>query len=116
MKNMYNTKFKYQHKDLLDISTEEHTDWNHPLVMWCCWLNNKTQPIRKPVPLITKGSLLEDWWSCGFTSYSTQNRSFRRRPQANLLAWYGKTKPNTTKAHIYQSKEMYNNTKQTQKN
>jgi len=29
-------------------------------------------------------------------------------PQANLLAWYGKTKPNTTKAHIHQSKESYN--------
>jgi len=34
-------------------------------------------------------------------------------PQANLLAWYGKTKPNTTKAHIHQSKEMYYNTKKT---
>jgi len=33
----------------------------------------------------------------------------------NLLAWYGKTKPNTTKAHSHQSKEMYYNTKQTQK-
>ena len=32
-------------------------------------------------------------------------------PQANLLARYGKTKPNTTKAHIRQSKEMYYNTK-----
>jgi len=32
-------------------------------------------------------------------------------PQANLLAWYGKTKPNTTKARIHQSKEMYYNTK-----
>jgi len=32
-------------------------------------------------------------------------------PQANLLAWYGKTKPNTIKAHIHQSKEMYYNTK-----
>jgi len=32
-------------------------------------------------------------------------------PQANLLAWYRKTKPNTTKAHIHQSKEMYYNTK-----
>jgi len=31
-------------------------------------------------------------------------------PQANLLAWYGKTKPNTTKAHIHQSKETYYNT------
>jgi len=25
-------------------------------------------------------------------------------PQASLLAWYGKTKPNTTKAHIHQAK------------
>jgi len=25
-------------------------------------------------------------------------------PQASLLAWYGKTKPNTTKAHIHQKK------------
>jgi len=32
-------------------------------------------------------------------------------PQANLLAWYGKTKPNTIKGHIHQSKEMYYNTK-----
>jgi len=33
-------------------------------------------------------------------------------PQANLLAWGGKkTKPNTTTAHIHQSKEMYTNTK-----
>jgi len=32
-------------------------------------------------------------------------------PKANLLAWYGRTKPNTTKAHIHQSKEMYYNTK-----
>ena len=31
--------------------------------------------------------------------------------QANLLAWYGKTKPNTTNAHIHQSKQMYYNTK-----
>jgi len=28
-------------------------------------------------------------------------------PQANLLASYGKTKPNTTKARIHRSKEMY---------
>jgi len=28
-----------------------------------------------------------------------------------LLAWHGKTKPNTTKAHINQSKQMYYNTK-----
>ena len=38
----------------------------------------------------------------GFTSHSTQNRSFRRRSrQANLLAWYRKTKPNTTKARTH---------------
>jgi len=36
-------------------------------------------------------------------------------PQANLLAWYGTTKPSTTKAHIHQSKQMYYNTKWTQK-
>jgi len=32
--------------------------------------------------------------------------------QANLLARYGQTKPNATKAQIHQSKEMYHNTKQ----
>jgi len=32
-------------------------------------------------------------------------------PPVNLLNWYGKAKPNTTKAHIHQSKEMYYNTK-----
>jgi len=32
-------------------------------------------------------------------------------PQANLLAWYGKTKPNTTKSHIHKSKQMYYNIK-----
>jgi len=34
--------------------------------------------------------------SCGFTSYSTQNRSFRTRSSSNLLAPNGKTKHNTT--------------------
>jgi len=35
---------------------------------------------------------------------------------ASLLAWYGKkTKTNTTKARIHQSKEMYYDTKETQK-
>jgi len=32
-------------------------------------------------------------------------------PQDNLLAWYGETKPNTIKAHIHQSKQMYYNKK-----
>jgi len=40
---------------------------------------------------------------------STQHKigHFGGVPQANLSAWYGKTKPNTTKARIHQSKEMY---------
>jgi len=36
-------------------------------------------------------------------------------PQANLLAWYRKTEPNTTKARIHQSKEMYYSSKWIQK-
>jgi len=40
-----------------------------------------------------------------------QKGHFGNVPRANLLAWYAKTKHNTTKAHIHQSKEMYNNTK-----
>jgi len=44
-----------------------------------------------------------------------QNRSFRRRfPKKSLGLVMEKTKPNTTKACIQQSKEMYYNTKQTQ--
>jgi len=43
------------------------------------------------------------------TQHKTGN--FGYVPQANLLAWYGKIKPNTTKARIRQSKEMYYNTK-----
>jgi len=50
---------------------------------------------------------LIDWLSCGFTGYmshSTQNKSFWRRSPSQSLGWYGKTKPNTTKAHIHRSK------------
>ena len=48
--------------------------------------------------------------SRGFMFHSTQNRSAETFPRANLIAWYGKkTKPNTTKACIHQSKEMYYN-------
>jgi len=36
---------------------------------------------------------------------------FGDAPHANLLACHGKTKPNTTKAHIHQLKEMYYNTR-----
>jgi len=31
--------------------------------------------------------------------------------KANFLVWHGKTKPNTTKAHIHQLKDRYYNTK-----
>jgi len=43
----------------------------------------------------------------GFVFRLTQKGRFGDVPQANLLVWYGKTKPNTRKAHIHQSKEMY---------
>ena len=43
------------------------------------------------------------------TSHKIGN--FSDVPQAYLLAWYGKTKSNTTNAYIHQSKEMYYNTK-----
>jgi len=48
-------------------------------------------------------------------SHSTQIGHFGGVPQANLLAWYGTTKPNTTNKQIHQSKEIYNNTNYTQK-
>jgi len=32
-------------------------------------------------------------------------------PQANLLAWYGKNKPNATKARAHQSNETHDNKK-----
>jgi len=37
--------------------------------------------------------------------------SLWRCSPTNLFAWYGKTKPNTTKARIHQSKDMYNTKK-----
>jgi len=47
-----------------------------------------------------------------FTPRSTQNRSFRRRiPMPISRLGVEKTKPNTTKVCIHQSKEMYYNTK-----
>jgi len=53
---------------------------------------------------------LIDWFKASRPSrYKTGH--FGDVLQVNLLAWYGKTKPNTTKAHIHQSKEMYYNTK-----
>ena len=50
--------------------------------------------------------ILIDWLSCGFTSHSTQNRSFRRR-SPEPISWLGmdKTKSNTTRACIHQWNE-----------
>ena len=62
---------------------------NLSTVKWAQW--DKTQPIRH---------------KAGY---------FGDVPQANVLAWCRKTKPNTTKVHIHQSKGMYHNTKYTQK-
>ena len=53
---------------------------------------------------------MTDSETCGFMSYSTRVIS-ETFAQANLLAWYGKIKPNTTKACIHQSKQMLCNTK-----
>jgi len=45
-------------------------------------------------------------------SFDTKEVILDTFPKANLLAWHRKkTKPNTTKAHIRQSKEMYYSTK-----
>ena len=58
---------------------------------------------------------LIDWlivlWFC--VPLDTQWVISETFPLANLLAWCGgkKTKPNTTKARIYQSKQIYCNTK-----
>jgi len=46
--------------------------------------------------------------------HATNDASYYTKPpadQTNLSAWYGKTKPKTTKAHIHQSKQMYYNVK-----
>ena len=53
---------------------------------------------------------LTDWVQV-LRPHWTQNMHFGDVLQANLLAWYRKTKPNTTKAPIHQSKQMYYNTK-----
>ena len=57
----------------------------------------------------TTGTLIDSIVVCRPTWHKIGH--FGDDPQANLLAWYRKTKPNTTKARIHQSKEMYYNTK-----
>ena len=46
------------------------------------------------------------YWLLDKVLRPTQHKTghFGDVPQANLLAWYGKAKPNTTKAHSDQSK------------
>jgi len=56
-------------------------------------------------------SWLTDWSSVVLHPIRHKIGHFGDILQANFLAWYGKNKPNTTKAHIHQSKETYNNTK-----
>ena len=59
--------------------------------------------------------ILDDHWFWRATDWLTELWFYvpldtkyvisRDVPQANLLAWYGKTKPNTTKAHITNHKK-----------
>jgi len=91
-------------------------------------LHTRSVGLWKPGPAYLKGShvkqVKEDNWGslAGSGSHGlielwfyipTRHKTghFGDVPQTKLLAWYGKTKPNTTKAHIHQSKEMYYNTK-----
>jgi len=48
--------------------------------------------------------LIELWFYVPLDTKQVISETFL---QANLLAWYGKTKPNTTKAHIHQSKDYH---------
>ena len=53
--------------------------------------------------------LIELWFYVPLDTKMVISETF---PQVSLFSWYTKkTKPNTTKAHIHQSKEMYYNTK-----
>jgi len=64
--------------------------------------------MTKPQPQLTHTELIELRFLRP-TQYKIGH--FGNVAQANFLAWYGKTKPNTTKACIKQSKEMYYNKK-----
>jgi len=52
-----------------------------------------------------RSRLLQDDWAVVFRHITGH---FGDVPQADLSAWNRKTKPNTTKEHIHQWKEMYN--------
>ena len=64
-------------------------------------------------PTTLCGELCKNWWliDCVVVLHPIRHKIgyFGDVSQANLLAWYAK--PNTTKAHIYLPKEMYNNIK-----
>jgi len=59
---------------------------------------------KKPAPIVSKGSVWGTVSGTGFYVPLNKIGHFGDVSQANLLPWYGKTKPNTTKAHIHQSK------------
>jgi len=63
---------------------------------------------KRSVPLITKGSLLGQVKNRG---RSADQASPGKWSIVNMEKGMEKTKPNTTKAHSHQSKEMYYNTK-----
>jgi len=95
-----NTRYN---KDRTDKST---TTWNTDTTVsqgyevntltWCFVI------IRQLVFIITSITcywIHNDWLSCCSTSHSIQNRSSWHVLQANLLAWYGKTKTNNKSTH-----------------
>jgi len=65
---------------------------------------------RGPSNYETMDSSHTDWLSCGIMSHSTH---FTDVPQGNVLAWYGKAKPNTThsliKRNVLQHKIKHKN-------
>ena len=58
------------------------------------------QKIKHKLALITLAICFQYLVQCFFAQRHKIGH-FGDVPQANLLAWYGKTKPNTTKAHIH---------------
>jgi len=68
----------------------------------------KTQILRRVVKTGREDAEVTwiDWVKKVLRSTRHTIGHFGDDPQANLLAWHGKTKPDTTKARIHQSKEM----------
>jgi len=76
-----------------------------------CWIKNKGQQVNN----LDQGQCCLLGWVIDWVVvlHPTQHKigHYEYVPQPNVVAWYGKTKPTTTKAHIHQSKEMDCNTK-----